>query len=189
MTDTDIRTPVKTIYGDWWEKHTPTWTSQIEAAKAALGSAITDVKMPPAYPTDVPIVYADREKIAEVVGHFKSAGYDFLADMTATDEGGEPRFEVVYNLYSMKPHGPRFRIKAKVGEKEEIPTIVGLWPAADWLEREIWDMFGIRFRGHPNLRRILMDYRWEGFPLRKDYPLDGYQVFPDPEPPDPERLK
>ncbi len=187
---TDIRTPVPTIYGNWWERYTPLWNEQIDKLKARFPNQVTEVRMPPEYPTDVPIVMVEKESVPEILGFLRSAlDYDFLADLTATDEETVPRFEVVYQLYSMAKNGPRIRIKTKVGEDEDLPSIVDIWKGADWAEREVYDMYGIRFRGHPNLRRILMDYRWVGHPLRKDYPLDGYQVFPDPEPPDPERLK
>jgi NADH-quinone oxidoreductase subunit C len=186
----DIRTRVPTNYGAWWEKHSGLWQEQIQALKDQFAEAITEVRVPPDYPTDVPIIYVDKERVFDVLTHLKEGlGYDFLADLTATDEETVPRFEVVYNLYAMKQKGPRIRVKARVGEDEDIPTATAIWPGADWAEREVFDMFGIRFRNHPNLRRILMDYRWEGYPLRKDYPLDGYQVFPDAEAPDPERLK
>ena len=83
----------------------------------------------------------------------------------------------------------RIRVKIKIAEDESVPTLIPLWEGANWAEREIFDMFGIHFEGHPDLRRILMDQRWEGHPLRKDYPLRGYQVFLTPEPLDPELLK
>jgi NADH-quinone oxidoreductase subunit C len=99
--------------------------------------------------------------------------YEMLLDISSLDHfGDDPRFEVVYELASLddKRH---LRIKAKVSEDESVPTAIHLWKAADWHEREVWDMMGIPFDGHPNLKRILM---WEGypfFPLRKDFPLAG----------------
>jgi NADH-quinone oxidoreductase subunit C len=100
--------------------------------------------------------------------------FDYLLDITSIDNfGEEPRFEIVYHLYSM-PHSAHFRLKLKVSEEVgALDTVSDIWPTADWHEREIYDMMGIKFNGHPDLRRILM---WDGypfFPLRKDFPLAG----------------
>jgi NADH-quinone oxidoreductase subunit C len=86
------------------------------------------------------------------------------------------RFSVSYHLLALSEAPRRVRLQAWLEDGEEIESVVGVWPAADWFEREAWDMYGIRFRGHPNLRRILMDDDWEGHPLRKDYPLGGEPV-------------
>jgi NADH-quinone oxidoreductase subunit C len=100
-------------------------------------------------------------------------GYELLLDISSLDHfGDDPRFEVVYELASLDD-ARHLRFKAKVSEDESVPTAFHLWKAADWHEREVWDMMGIPFSGHPNLKRILM---WEGypfFPLRKDFPLAG----------------
>jgi len=101
-------------------------------------------------------------------------GLDYLIDITSIDNfGEEPRFEVVYELYSMAL-GTHLRLKLSVSEEDgEVPTVSDIWPTANWHEREIFDMMGIRFADHPDLRRILM---WEGypyFPLRKEFPLEG----------------
>lgn len=95
-----------------------------------------------------------------------------LTDLTAVDRfPAEPRFEVVYLLTGYAPP-VRLRLKARLsGEAPVIASVTGLWPGANWLEREVYDMFGIRFEGHPNLTRILMPDDWEGHPLRKDFPL------------------
>jgi NADH-quinone oxidoreductase subunit C len=100
--------------------------------------------------------------------------FDYLLDITSIDNfGEEPRFEIVYHLYSM-PHGTHLRLKLRVSEDlGSVDTVSDIWPTADWHEREIYDMMGIKFNGHPDLRRILM---WDGypfFPLRKDFPLAG----------------
>jgi len=100
--------------------------------------------------------------------------FDYLLDITSVDNfGEEPRFEIVYHLYSM-PHAGHVRLKLKVSEEiGVVDTVSDIWPTADWHEREIYDMMGIKFNGHPDLRRILM---WDGypfFPLRKDFPLAG----------------
>ena len=100
--------------------------------------------------------------------------FDYLLDITSIDNfGEEPRWEMVYHLYSMQ-HGAHLRLKLKLSEEPGgLDTVSDIWPTADWHEREIYDMMGIRFNGHPDLRRILM---WDGypfFPLRKDFPLAG----------------
>jgi NADH-quinone oxidoreductase subunit C len=86
------------------------------------------------------------------------------------------RFSVSYHLLALGPAPRRVRVQAWLDDGEEIDSVVPVWPAADWFEREAWDMYGIRFRGHPNLRRILMEDDWEGHPLRKDYPIGGEPV-------------
>jgi NADH-quinone oxidoreductase subunit C len=97
--------------------------------------------------------------------------FNLLADLTAVDwPRREKRFDVVLNLYSFALN-VRLRIKVHVGEKEQISTVSGIWSTANWLEREVWDMFGIVFAGHPNLTRILLPDEWQGFPLRKDYDI------------------
>ncbi len=101
-------------------------------------------------------------------------GFNFLTDLSGLDHFGEdPRFEVVYELYNME-RGEWLRLKVRVSEDQpEVPTVTGVWATADWHEREAFDMYGIRFTGHPDLRRILM---WDGYPfhpLRKDFPLGG----------------
>lgn len=99
--------------------------------------------------------------------------YDFLSDLTAVDRLGEhPRFDVVYHLYSLQ-FKRRIRLKVQVEEGEAVPSVTSVWSTADWHEREVFDMFGISFEGHPDLRRILMPEGWEGHPLRKDYPVQA----------------
>ena len=86
------------------------------------------------------------------------------------------RFSVNYHLLAIKPGAPRVRVQVWVDDGERVPTVVPVWPAADWYEREVWDMMGILVDGHPNLERLIMDEDWEGHPLRKDYPLGGEPV-------------
>jgi NADH-quinone oxidoreductase subunit C len=114
-----------------------------------------------------------RETVEFLRSH-SELSFDFLADLTAVDRYPlEPRFEVVYHLRSMKS-GRRLRLKALLpGHEPRIESLVGLWPAADMLEREVFDLFGVRFLNHPNLRRLMMPDDWEGHPLRKDYPMEG----------------
>lgn len=111
---------------------------------------------------------------AELLRSHPKLSFDLLADLTAVDRYPlEPRFEVVYHLRSMKS-GQRLRLKAPLPSHEpRLESLVGLWPAADMLEREVFDLFGVRFLNHPHLRRLLMPDDWEGHPLRKDYPMEG----------------
>ncbi len=107
--------------------------------------------------------------------------FDMLMDVTAVDYlGQEPRFEVVYHLYASTKHH-RVRIKARVSEADaEIDSAVPLWPSANWMEREVYDMYGIRFRDHPDLRRLLLYDEFEGHPLSKDYPKEKRQPLVGP---------
>ena len=110
--------------------------------------------------------------------------FDLLADLTAVDYFGRaPRWEVVYQLRSIQ-HGHRLRVKVPVdGDDPVVPTATGVWKSANWAEREAYDMFGIRFAGHPDLRRILMYPEFQGHPLRKDYPLNQrWSLVPERDP-------
>ena len=115
--------------------------------------------------------------IADFVGFLKSdaaSQFTTLIDITAVDyPDRERRFEVVYHLLSMTQN-QRIRVKIAVREGEIVPSITGVFPVADWYEREVFDMYGIMFSGHPDLRRILTDYGFRGHPLRKDFPTTGY---------------
>ncbi len=131
----------------------------------------------------VPTVWVARERVLEVLGWLKPA-YPMLYDLTAIDErlrehrDGQPEsaFTVVYQLLSFDRNAD-IRVKVALAEDAlSLPTLTSLWPAADWYEREVWDLFGIAFDGHPDLTRILMPEDWEGHPLRKDYPLGGEPV-------------
>lgn len=136
------------------------------------------------------VVRAESLKaIAEFLKTSPELEFNFLMDLTAVDylffAGGriqkEFRFEIVYHFFSLK-HNHRIRIKVPVDEKfPEVDTLSGLWPGANWYEREVWDMFGIRFRGHPNLKRILMYEEFEGHALRKDYPVNKRQPLIGPK--------
>jgi NADH-quinone oxidoreductase subunit C len=107
----------------------------------------------------------------------ENLNFERLSSVTAVDRyPSEPRFEVVYHLQSIA-RNERLRMKVLLaGESPEIDSVTGVWRAANWFERETYDMFGIRFRNHPDLRRILMPEDWEGHPLRKDYPITGPMV-------------
>ena len=120
----------------------------------------------------------------------KNLRYNYLSDVTAVDWLERvPRFDVVYHLQSLPNAGARLmapvelRLKVRVGNRGEehppVPTVTGIWPTANWFEREVYDLFGLTFAGHPDLRRILMPMDWTTYPLRKDYPLTGFDL---PEP-------
>ena len=102
--------------------------------------------------------------------------FTFLADLTGLDRSPiEPRFELNYHLLSMARR-ERVRLKVRVsGDDPVVESVTAVWPTANWHEREVFDLFGVRFEGHPDLRRILMPEDWEGYPLRKDYPVEGYR--------------
>jgi NADH-quinone oxidoreductase subunit C len=144
----------------------------VEVLKAQFGDAILgsgefrgqlSVRVAPAAIAEVCAFCRDDERLR----------FDMLTDLTAVDRlPDSPRFEVVYNLYSFRDNG-RLRLKAPVAENESLPTVEGVWKAANWLEREVYDLFGIVFDGHSDLRRILLWDGYVGHPLRKDFPLHG----------------
>jgi NADH-quinone oxidoreductase subunit C len=127
--------------------------------------------------TDQPTIVVPREALLEVSAALRdhpALHFEFLADITAVDwYPREPRFEVVYILASVATSArKRLRLKVRVpGENPHLPSIAPVWPSAGWAEREVFDLFGIIFDGHQDLRRILMPEDWEGYPLRKDYPV------------------
>lgn len=127
---------------------------------------------------DLYTVVVDKDKIAEVC-HFlrddPKLRFNYLSDVCGVDYfPKDPRFEVVYHLYSI-PFKYRIRLKCRLNEGERVPTVVGIWKTANWHERETYDMYGIVFEGHPDLRRIYLSEEFEGYPMRKDYPLKGYK--------------
>ncbi len=126
--------------------------------------------------TTVVLARRDLVRICEFLMQDQALAFDFLSDICAVDRFPmEPRFEVNYHLLSMQRRD-RVRIKVRLsGSDAVLPSVTGIWPTANWHEREIFDLFGIRFEGHPDLTRILMPDDWEGHPLRKDYPVEGYR--------------
>jgi NADH-quinone oxidoreductase subunit C len=139
--------------------------------QAAPGAAIESAPSVDLHTT----IYVSRDHVLDVARVLRDAPelrFAFLAELTAVDVWPrEPRFEVVYVLVSIE-HRLRLRMKVRLsGADAHIATVCGIWPAANWLEREVWDLFGIVFDGHPDPRRLLMPEDWEGFPLRKDSPV------------------
>lgn len=122
-------------------------------------------------------IYVARESIRSTCEYLKTKGLvDFLSDLTCADYyPREPRFEMAYHLLSMQ-RKERVRLKVKLdGDDPVLESVTPVWPGANFFEREVFDLFGIHFLGHPYLRRIMMPEDWEGHPLRKDYPVEGYR--------------
>ena len=144
----------------------------ISGLEAALPDAIVQVSF---WVNDWTVI-VKPERLLDVARHLRTeaaAEFDFCSDVTATDwPPRAERFDVIYCLYSIR-HRHRVRMKVRTGEGQSIRSVTSVWPSANWLEREVFDMFGIVFDGHPDLRRILMPDEWQGHPQRKDYPLEG----------------
>jgi NADH-quinone oxidoreductase subunit C len=119
-------------------------------------------------------ILVEADALAEMIDYLRAAPeftYNFLTDLTATDwPDDEKRHEVVYLLYSFDNHS-YIRLKVRLAEGEKLPSLTPIWDIANWFEREVYDLYGVEFEGHPNLTRILTPDGFEGFPLRKDYPL------------------
>ena len=138
----------------------------------------------------MPTIYVVRERLVEIMRALRDTpalNFRFLADIVAIDcLPREPRFEIVYLMADIGTGGStpkRLRVKVRVpGTDPSVPTLTGLWRMSDWAERELWDMFGIRVDGHADLRRILMPEDWEGFPQRRDYPVQIKQPVKTYEP-------
>jgi NADH-quinone oxidoreductase subunit C len=145
----------------------------IQALQAALPGAVVQVSW---FVGDWTVIVAP-DRILDVAKHLRDtdgARFDYCSDVTAVDwpARADVRFDVVYCLYSTVLRH-RVRVKVRVADLADVPSVSGVWAAANWLEREVWDLFGIRFSGHPDPRRILMPEEWQGHPQRKDYPLEG----------------
>ena len=145
----------------------------IDAAKAAIGGDLLEVKQAVGEIT----LTVKREKIADVLKALRDTPgleYQQLMEIAGVDYPDRPeRFEVVYQLLSLTKNR-RLRVKVATDEATPVPTVTTLWPVAGWLEREVYDMYGVTFAGNPDLRRILTDYGFEGYPQRKDFPLTGH---------------
>ena len=121
-------------------------------------------------------ITVDRQNIIAAGEAVKAAGYTFLEDVTAVDwYPSEPRFQITYHILSHKLK-QRVRLAVRLfGEDAKLDSVISVWPSCNFYEREIFDLFGVHFGGHPNLVRIMMPEDWEGHPLRKDYPVEGYR--------------
>jgi NADH-quinone oxidoreductase subunit C len=140
-------------------------------AVGALKDFITDAKWDR---SELTLTVAP-ENIVAACEAAKAAGYNFFEDVTAVDwHPSEPRFQLSYSLLS-HAFKQRIRVVARVAEGQAIASVTGVWPAANFYEREVFDLFGVAFMGHPRLTRIMMPDNWEGHPLRKDYPVEGYR--------------
>lgn len=147
------------------------WSSLLlEQLRKRFPSAVSD----PLIFRNQPSLTVAKESLLAVCEFLKSdegGGYTLLTDETAVDyPKREKRFDIVYHLYSFQ-RNDRLRLKVLAGEGEKVPSVVGVWPTANWLEREVFDMFGVEYEGHPDLKRILLPDEWVGHPLRKDYDI------------------
>ena len=156
------------------------WHPAARDLKEQFGPAILDVVRF----RDETTIHVEPRLLRQVCDYLRThdeISFNMLSDVTAVDMlrlRTNPRFDVVVLLYSLK-NRVRLRIKAGVDDGQSVPSLVPLWRGANWLEREVYDMFGIVFEGHPDLRRMLLPDDWdEGFPLRKDYPLRGWKEYP-----------
>jgi NADH-quinone oxidoreductase subunit C len=142
-----------------------------ESIKSALGTAVTSSTIARG---ELTIEVAAGEILRTMVHLHNSADFKILVDVCGVDwPQRAKRFDIVYHLLSLTKN-VRVRVKAQVGEGESIASIIGVYPAASWFERECFDMYGVPFSDHPDMRRILTDYGFSGYPLRKDFPLTGY---------------
>ncbi|MEC8246179.1 MAG: NADH-quinone oxidoreductase subunit C [Pseudomonadota bacterium] len=147
--------------------------AMLDHLRQLIGSALIDGRVT----KDQIVIKVPVATVADTLASLRDdnyAAFNQLSDLTAVDYPERPdRFEMVYQLLSMK-NNMRMRVLAAVGEGQAVPSMTSVYSAANWAEREAWDMFGIFFAGHPDLRRLLTDYGFEGHPLRKDFPLTGH---------------
>ena len=144
----------------------------IQALNAAGPDFLTDAK----FDRNELTLTVPAEKIRQACEIVRAAGYNFFCDLTAVDwYPAEPRFQLSYHLLS---HGLKQRVRLKVlvtSDDPAVESITSVWPASNQYEREVWDLMGVRFQGHPDLRRIMMPEEWEGHPLQKTFPVEGYR--------------
>lgn len=160
----------------------PLATKTVDLVRAKFGEAVLEV-IEHRGETTIVLPPDKLPAVAKFLRDHAALRYNFMADLTAVDWlEREPRYDVVYHLMSTETRAV-LRLKTRVGQPGEehpaVPTVSTLWPTANWYEREVYDLFGITFTGHPDLRRIVMPEDWTSYPLRKDYPLTGVEL---PEP-------
>jgi len=150
----------------------PVPSRAVDVLKARLPDQVLEVS----FHCGEPIVRLRKERFVEILRLLRDdpeLRFDYLSNLTAVHWPQKPQpFEIVYHLFSI-PRRHRVTLKLEVADGEEAPTACGVWPTANWHEREVFDLFGIRFTGHPDMTRILMTDEWVGHPLRKEYPLEG----------------
>jgi len=151
-------------------------STHFDTLRTDLAAKFPNVNFDYSHSNGCNIIHIPKEYVVLLLKHFKMSGrFDFLMNISGVDYPERAkRFDVVYEMFSSRS-SERLRVKTQVGENEEVPTVIHLWKGADWFERETWDMFGIRFAGHPNLRRLLVHHQFKGWPLRRDYPADLQQ--------------
>ncbi len=173
-------------------EHTPTSPDQEPAAESLVlqrlrerfGGALQQVRV---WRNETTVILRPQDliPICRLLRDDPDLAFDFLSSVTGVDRlnlpESSPRFEVVYHLYSLQ-FKRRLRLKVQVDEGEAVPTVTGIWETANWHEREVFDLFGVPFADHPDLRRILMPDDWEGHPLRKDYPVEAAPRWWEEEP-------
>ena len=156
----------------------------LQRLREQFGQVLLEVK---AWRNETTVVLAPQDlvRVCRFLRDEPDLAFDFLSDVTGVDRmmlpESSPRFEVVYHVYSLQ-YRRRLRLKVRVGNGQAVPTVTELWPTANWHEREVYDLFGVPFEGHPDLRRILTPDDWEGHPLRKDYPVEASPKWWEEEP-------
>jgi NADH-quinone oxidoreductase subunit C len=156
----------------------------LQRLREHVGDALREVKVW-RHETTILLAPPDLLRVCRFLKDGPELAFDFLSSVTGVDRlslpDNSPRFEVVYHLYSLQ-YKRRLRLKVRVDEGEPVPSVTAIWESANWHEREVYDLFGVPFADHPDLRRILMPDDWEGHPLRKDYPVEASPKWWEEEP-------